>query len=171
MSVKINSKLIEDFLLPALFNKQYGKDVEWTNRNDGKFRIKWPRITQRTKLTDKSFKLFMDWDKLKGRDLPSTTQELVRSRQRFKAALRKLKIKSIPNSSYVEKYREFQIKKDILDQENIDLANICHREEERSFQESSNRPESFKEGSIVKCDSNINTPYLPSRSPVNTHTF
>ncbi|XP_067142469.1 uncharacterized protein [Centruroides vittatus] len=162
MSSKINSKLIEDFLLPALLKEKYGKDVEWTDINDKKFRIKWPRITQRTKLTDKSFKLFLDWDKLKGRDIPSSTQELVRSRQRFKAALRKLKIKSIPNSSNTEKYREFQIKVDILEQENIDLANICHTEEQRSFPESSNRPETFKEGSIVKCESNTNILYLPS---------
>ncbi|XP_067142076.1 uncharacterized protein [Centruroides vittatus] len=103
------NRLIDDFLLPALNDRTYGNELKWIDESQRLFAIYWPRISPRSHPNDRGFKIFKDWDRMKGRPAPSDTPELVKSRQRFKAALRKLRIDRVPEHRLTSTYRVFRL--------------------------------------------------------------
>ncbi|GFT12876.1 IRF tryptophan pentad repeat domain-containing protein [Nephila pilipes] len=82
-------RLVQDFLLPALEDKKYGKLLEWIDRDKQVFGLVWSHKNA-SNWTFSDTIVFQDWDKLKGHYRPEVKGYFMQAKQRFRAALYKL---------------------------------------------------------------------------------
>lgn len=76
--------IFDRFLITALDDRRYGHLLRWVDRETGQFAIQWSRKGSGQNVD--SFRVFHDWDRLKGR---SNESDLRLSKMRFAAVLRK----------------------------------------------------------------------------------
>ncbi|XP_065294185.1 uncharacterized protein [Dermacentor albipictus] len=95
------------FLLPRLYNRRYGQDLEWIDQEEGTFRIRWSQdqgISQR----DPPVQFFKDWAVLKRIWNEADPKNLDKAKDRVRVALLNIRyVKQIKSEH--KNYRCFRI--------------------------------------------------------------
>ncbi|GFU78666.1 IRF tryptophan pentad repeat domain-containing protein [Trichonephila clavipes] len=86
---RIDKRIIEGFLVPALDNETYGEALKWVDKVRRIFSIKWSHKNS-SNWSHGDTQVFQDWDKLKGHYHPENKGYHMQAKQRFRAALYKL---------------------------------------------------------------------------------
>lgn len=101
--------MTEDYIIPNLEKKTFGRYLEWKNREDGIFTVLWPHKSNR-KWKNRDFKVFTNWDSLKGRTDQSEPEYFTKAKSRFRSCLtaliKKGKIKKV---EFTKHHRTYQI--------------------------------------------------------------
>lgn len=109
--------LIEDYIIPSLKTKQFGKLLEWEDEENGIFRVRWSHKSG-SAWEESYFTVFTTWDILKGRT-EKDEHYYTNSKGRFRSALHRLKSKITLLKK--GKYRRYQLKKYKVNNENTTL--------------------------------------------------
>lgn len=100
--------IIEDFIIPSLENRKYGRLLEWIDEEEGIFQVFWSHKSC-SKWHEEEFAVFIDWSLAKGKN-QMKANFYTDSKGRFRSALYKLKSKVICLKSLDKKYRRYQLK-------------------------------------------------------------
>lgn len=100
--------IIEDFIIPSLENRKYGRLLEWVDEEEGIFQVYWSHKSC-SKWNEDEFTVFIDWSLAKGKN-QMEANFYTDSKGRFRSALYKLKSKVICLKSFDKKYRRYQLK-------------------------------------------------------------
>ncbi|XP_054720910.1 muscle M-line assembly protein unc-89-like [Uloborus diversus] len=84
------SRLVEDFLIPALNYKTYGDLLMWDPLNPSCFLLSWTHKAASAWNLEQAA-VFAAWDEIKGRPVPKNRLDFVYSKQRMRAALKAAK--------------------------------------------------------------------------------
>ncbi|XP_065294186.1 uncharacterized protein [Dermacentor albipictus] len=110
------------FLLPRLYNRRYGQDLEWIDQEEGTFRIRWSQdqgISQR----DPPVQFFKDWAVLKRIWNEADPKNLDKAKDRVRVALLNIRyVKQIKSEH--KNYRCFRIENQQHQKEG-DITYIC----------------------------------------------
>ncbi|GIY10644.1 IRF tryptophan pentad repeat domain-containing protein [Caerostris darwini] len=100
------TRLLQDFLIPHLNNKTFGAKLYWTDASEGKFRILWKhQSSSRFEAEDSA--VYREWAIKKGLWDPRNPRAPTIAKQRFRAALLKLRHVTILRKEH--DYRDYKI--------------------------------------------------------------